>query len=118
MLITCFSIVCKAYYTLTQRSNTMSEVQTPGNEVPTPAVAVANPVAAVVAPAEVPNVSAVAVVASAPPVGVAPAAGAETVPQEVATILKSELAHVFDAFEHFSLMEGVSRLYALAKKHL
>jgi hypothetical protein len=30
----------------------------------------------------------------------------------------SELAHVFDAFEHFSLMEGVSRLYALAKKYL
>lgn len=86
----------------------MSEVQTPGTEVPTPAVAVENPV--------VPNVSAPPAVASEPPVGVAPAVGAEVA--EVPAILKSELAHVFDAFEHFSLMEGISRLYALAKKHL
>jgi hypothetical protein len=111
----------------------MSEVQTPGNEVPTPAVAVANPV--------LPNVSAPAVVVSVPPAGAAPAVGAEapnavapaapavtpstttvgvapSVETEVATIAKSELAHVFDAFEHASLMEGISRLYALAKKHL
>ena len=100
----------------------MSEVQTPGTEVPTPAVAVENPVAA--APTVVPNVSAPAVVVSAPPVGAVAAVGAEVVSevekpvQEVATIAKSELAHVFEAFEHTSLMEGISRLYALAKKHL
>jgi hypothetical protein len=99
----------------------MNEVQTPGTEVPTPAVAVENPVAAV---AVVPNVSAPAAVVSAPPVGAVAAVGAEVVSevekpaQEVATIAKSELAHVFEAFEHASLMEGISRLYALAKKYL
>jgi hypothetical protein len=93
----------------------MSDIQT--NEVPTPAVAVENPVAAapVVAVENpvLPNVIAPAVSVSSTTAGAAPSA--ET---EVATILKSELAHVFDAFEHFSLMEGISRLYALAKKHL
>lgn len=42
----------------------------------------------------------------------------ESVVAEAPVIAKSELAHVFDAFEHNSLMEGISRLYALAKKHL
>ena len=88
----------------------MSEVQTPGAEVPTPAVAVENPVAAFVG--AVGNIG----VAAATAAIVAPAV--ETTSQEVPAILKSELAHVFDAFEHFSLMEGISRLYALAKKHL
>lgn len=83
----------------------MDENQTPGTEAEVPASA------EVVA--EVPNVSAPAVAVSDQPVTDVPAAGAE-----VATIAKSELAHVFDAFEHYSLMEGISRLYALAKKHL
>jgi len=93
----------------------MDETQTPGTEVPTPAVAVENPVAA--APvAEVPNASSAP---AAPTAATCTAPSAvETVPQEVATIAKSELAHVFEAFEHTSLMEGISRLYALAKKHL
>jgi hypothetical protein len=111
-----------------------AEVPTPGTEVPTPAVAVENPI--------VPNVLAPAAADSVvPPVGAAPAVGTEvpnvvaptapvatptattagaapSVETEVATIAKSELAHVFDAFEHASLMEGISRLYALAKKYL
>jgi hypothetical protein len=80
-----------------------AEVQVPGVEVPTPAVAVENPV--------VPNVIAPAVTSTEATAGAAPSV-------EAPSILKSELAHVFDAFEHFSLMEGISRLYALAKKHL
>lgn len=82
----------------------MDEIQTPGAEAEVPATVavVAEPVA------EVPNVAA------------APSAEAEVVAvvTEAPSILKSELAHVFEAFEHFSLMEGISRLYALAKKHL
>jgi len=96
----------------------MSEVQVPGTEAEVPVTAVVEP--AVAAPVtEVPNVAPVSapdVAVSEPPVGIVAAVGAEVA--EVPTIAKSELAHVFDAFEHFSLMEGVSRLYALAKKHL
>lgn len=90
----------------------MSEVQVPCTEAEVPVTAVVEP--AVAAPVtEVPNAVAPAVTSSTPTAGLAP-----SVETEVATIAKSELAHVFDAFEHFSLMEGVSRLYALAKKHL
>jgi hypothetical protein len=93
----------------------MDENQTPGAEAEVPATAaVETPVA--VPAAEVPNVSAPVATASAPETGAVAAVGAEVA--EVPTIAKSELAHVFEAFEHFSLMEGISRLYALAKKHL
>lgn len=96
----------------------MDEIQTPGTEAEVPATAaVETPAPAAV---EVPNVSAPAAVVSEQPVTAAPAVGAEVVAvvEEAPSILKSELAHVFEAFEHFSLMEGISRLYALAKKHL
>ncbi len=110
----------------------MDENQTPGTEAEVPATAVPveaapavveTPVAATPVAAEVPNVPAPGAVVSEPPVGVVAAVGAEAgaVVAEVAeapSILKSELSHVFEAFEHFSLMEGISRLYALAKKHL
>lgn len=102
----------------------MSEVQTPGAEAEVPATVaveapVAAPVAAVVEPVAVEPVPAVA--ASVADI-VKLAAESQNVPapaaDEAPTIAKSELAHVFEAFEHFSLMEGISRLYALAKKHL
>jgi hypothetical protein len=107
----------------------MDEIQTPGAEAEVPATAAVeapNAIAPAVttsgstvgaAPsAEVPNVSAPTAVVSEQPVGVVAAVGADIA--EVPSILKSELAHVFEAFEHFSLMEGISRLYALAKRVL
>ncbi len=98
----------------------MDENQTPGTEAEVPATAPV--VETAPAAVEVPNVSAPAAVVSEQPVTAAPAVGVEAevvaAVEEVPSILKSELAHVFEAFEHFSLMEGISRLYALAKKHL
>lgn len=85
------------------------DVQTP--EVPaTPAPVVEAAPVATPAPVEAPVA---ATVAPATVLG-----KIEELPADALAVVKAELDHVFQGFEHSTLMEGVSRLYALVKRVL